>query len=163
MFSKMKTQTLFVVALLVVAFSFGCSFEETAKANKLIDVANTSVKDANDKIDKGTDKLVGMEKAVSQMEDENDLEKTRTMAKDIISDLEKARDGYKDAGNKFDEASKLKVKDKFKEYLDLKAKEMKKRSDLADAMIGEPKALIESSNHDEYQKKVQAVVAKVTD
>ena len=79
-----------------------------------------------------------------------------------IADLEKARDGYKEAGSKFEEASKLDVKDKFKEYLSVKSKEMNKRSELTSALMDEPKALIDSKGPDEYKKKVNQVVAKVT-
>src|ERR1044072_9211663 len=79
-----------------------------------------------------------------------------------IADLEKARDGYKEAGSKFEEASKLDVKDKFKDYLSVKSKEMNKRSELTSALMREPKALIDSKGPDEYKKKVNQVVAKVT-
>ena len=81
-------------------------------------------------------------------------------AKAIIANLEKARDGYTDAGNKFLEASKLKLQDKFKEYLDAKGQEMKKRGEMTGALIAEPQALIDSNNHTDYEKKASDATAK---
>ncbi|MGA9771575.1 MAG: hypothetical protein WBV94_21260 [Blastocatellia bacterium] len=162
MFSKKRNYLLVVTALLMCAFVTACSFDETEKANKLVDAANTAIKDANDKNVRGTNNLVDMEKAIPEMSDDADLERLRSKAKDIIADLEKARDGYKEAGSKFDEAGKLDVKDKFKEYLNFKAKEMNTRSEMAAAVIAEPKALIDSKGPDEYQKKIDGLLAKVT-
>jgi hypothetical protein len=162
MFSKKRDYLLVVTALLMCAFVTACSFDETEKANKLVDAANTAIKDANDKNVRGTNNLVDMEKAIPEMSGEADLERLRSKAKDIIADLEKARDGYKEAGSKFDEASKLDVKDKFKEYLNFKAKEMNTRSEMAGAVISEPKALIDSKGPDEYQKKIDGLLSKVT-
>lgn len=157
-----KARVLGLSCLLALALGFAtaCNMYETDKANKLVDAANVSIKDANDKAQSGGTKLQTFESDVSQIEDEQGLEKVRAEAKTIIADLEKARDGYKDAGNKFTEASKLKLQDKFKEYLDAKGKEMTKRGEMVDTLIGEPKALIDSSNHEEYQKKAAEVATK---
>jgi len=151
--SKARVLGLSCLLALALGFAAACNMYETDKANKLVDAANASIKDANDKAQSGTTKLQAFESEVSQIEDEQGLEKTRTEAKAIIADLEKARDGYADAGKKFTEASKLKLQDKFKEYLDAKGKEMTKRGEMTDALIGEPKALIDSNNHEDYQKK----------
>jgi hypothetical protein len=96
-----------------------------------------------------------------QAEDEETWTKWQTEAKGIIADLEKARDGYTDAGTKFLEASKLKLQDKFKEYLDAKGQEMKKRGEMADALIGEPRALIDSTNPHDFQTKATESIKKV--
>jgi peptidoglycan hydrolase CwlO-like protein len=157
-----RNHLLVVITLLLCTLITGCSFDETEKANKLVDTANTAIKDANDKNERGTTNLVDMEKAIPDLGSEADLERLRSKAKDIIADLEKARDGYKEAGSKFDEASKLDVKAKFKEYLSFKSKEMNTRSDMATAVISEPKALIDSKGPDEYQKKIDGLLTKVT-
>jgi F0F1-type ATP synthase membrane subunit b/b' len=156
MMFKARAVVLSCVLTLALGFAAACNMYETDKANKLVDAANASIKDANDKANTGTTKLQEMETAVPQIEDEQELEKWRTEAKAIIANLEKARDGYTDAGNKFTEASKLKLQDKFKEYLDFKGKEMKKRGEMTDALIGEPRALIDG----DYQKKVADVTTK---
>ena len=46
-----------ICALALVLGLAGCKFYDTDKANKLVDAANVSIKDANDKADKGTNKL----------------------------------------------------------------------------------------------------------
>jgi hypothetical protein len=157
----MKKTILLTMMVVMAGLLSACNLYETDKANKLVDEANVSITDGNDKINKGNDKLVEMETAVPNIEDEAGLEKARGVAKDSIALLEKARDQYKVASGKFEEASKLKLQDKFKEYLDTKSKEMKKRSDIADALLGEPQALVKSDSKEEYQKAVETVVAKV--
>ncbi|HJQ27309.1 MAG TPA: hypothetical protein VKA60_25710 [Blastocatellia bacterium] len=160
-----KTKRLGLLTLLALALGFAaaCKFYETDKANKLVDAANTSIKDANDKTQSGTSKLVEMEAAVPNIEDEEGLTKWRTEAKAIIADLEKARDGYTDAGNKFLEASKLKLQDKFKEYLDAKGQEMKKRGEMSAALIAEPQALIDSNTPEDFKAKADEVEKKYQD
>jgi hypothetical protein len=157
----MKKTLVLTLMIVMAGLLSACTMYETDKANKFVDEANVSITDANDKIGKGNEKLVEMEKAVPNIEDEEGLEKARAVAKDAIPLLEKARDQYKAASGKFEEASKLKLQDKFKEYLDVKAKEMKKRSDIADVMLGEPNALVKSGSNEEYQKVVNELVVKV--
>jgi hypothetical protein len=156
----MKKTTLLTMIVLASLLS-ACTVYETDKANKFVDEANVAITDANDKLEKGNGKLVELEKAVPDIETDEDLEKARGLAKESIPMLEKARDQYKAASGKFEDASKLKLQDKFKEYLDLKAKEMKKRSEIADQMLGEPQALIKSDSKQEYQKLVEELVAKI--
>ena len=158
---KARVLGLSCLLALGLGFAAACNMWETDKANKLVDAANASIKDANDKAQSSGTKLQAFESEVAQIEDEQGLEKVRAEAKALIADLEKARDGYKDAGSKFTEASKLKLQDKFKEYLDFKGKEMKKRGEMTDAMIAEPRALIDSANMADYQKKAEAATTKV--
>jgi hypothetical protein len=157
----MKKTILLTMILVVAGLLSACTLYETDKANKFVDEANVAITDANDKIGKGNGKLVELEKAVPDIESDEDLEKARAIAKESIPMLETARDQYKTASDKFDAASKLKLQDKFKEYLDLKAKEMKKRSEIAEQMLGEPQALIKSDSKEAYQKLVDDLVAKV--
>jgi hypothetical protein len=157
---KVRVLGLSCLLTLALGFAAACNMYETDKANKLVDAANVSIKDANDKSQSGTTKLQALETAVPEIEDEQALEKWRGEAKNIIAELEKARDGYKDAGGKFTDASKLKLQDKFKEYLDAKGKEMTKRGEMVDALIGEPRAFIDSTNREDYQKKSADVTTK---
>ena len=161
----MKARKLGLLTLLALALvgATACKIYETDKANKLVDAANASIKDANDKTQSGASKLVEMEAAVPKIEDEDGLTKWRTEAKTIIADLEKARDGYTEAGNKFLEASKLKLQDKFKEYLDAKGQEMKKRGEMTGALIAEPQALIDSNTREDFKAKADEVEKKYQD
>jgi hypothetical protein len=156
----MKKKLLIITMMLSLSFLTACNLYETDKANKFVDEANKAIPEANSSLEKGNAKLVEMENAIPKIESEEELESQRKVAKETIPLLEVARDKYKEASGKFEEASKLKLQDKFKEYLDTKSKEMKKRSEIADVMIGEPKALINTNSKDDYQKAVQEIVAK---
>ncbi len=159
--SKIMKRKLFILITAVcLVFTAACNMYEIDKANKLVDEANKSINEANAGINGSTEKLVAMENAVQRIRSDEDLEAQQSVAKGIITTLEQTRDQYKNAGDKFESASKLKLPEKFKEYLDSKAKEMKKRGEVADAMIGEPQALINSDGKADYEQKVETVVAK---
>ncbi|HKP14263.1 MAG TPA: hypothetical protein VJZ91_19235 [Blastocatellia bacterium] len=157
---NMRVVGLACVMALALGLMAGCNMYETDKANKLVDAANVSIKDANDKGQNCPTRVEQMDDAATKAEDEEGMAKVREQAKAIIADLEKARDGYTDAGNKFLEASKLKLQDKFKEYLDAKGQEMKKRGEMCAALIGVPQALIDSNTAEAYHQKSGAVVTK---
>jgi hypothetical protein len=156
----MKKTILLAMTIISVGLVTACNMYQTNQANKFVDEANKAITEANDKMDKVRVKFAEMENAIRQFLSENDLEVQSAVAKEIIPILEKARDSYKEASGKFEDASKLKLQDKFKEYLEYKAKEMKKRSEAAELMIGEPKTLISSDSKSEYQKTVDDLVAK---
>ncbi len=156
----MKRKLFILATAFCLAFSAACNMYEIDKANKLVDEANKSINEANEGINSSSAKLVEMEKAVERIHSDEELEAQRGVAKGIITTLEKTRDQYKNAGEKFESASKVKLPEKFKEYLEYKAKEMKKRGEVADAMIGEPQALINSDGKEDYDKAVEAVVVK---
>lgn len=153
------------VGIMVLALAFGftlaCNSYEIDKANKLVDATNSLIETANKNSDDAGTKLGDMNSKLGAVEEEEQLDALRTQAKEIIPLLEKARDGYKDASAKFDEASKLKLPEKYKEYLSAKAQELKKRAESIDASIGQPKAMQEIKSPEEYQPKAQAVLDKM--
>ena len=145
-----------------IAIGLACSgFDDTAKANAIVDEANKFVKTANDSVEKAEKLGTEFDKRVSAMKTEDDLAKTRDFAKDLIKEYESMIDNFKKSGDKFDEASKLKLKDKHKEYLEIKAKEMKLRSDYSVELKKIPQSLIDSSNKAEFTSAVAKVVEKV--
>lgn len=157
----MKKINLLVSFLILVAFALACSSsDETEKANKSVDEANVAITDANKNAADGMKKIQEMEAMIPNIKNEEDLKSGRDIAKESISLYEKARDQYKEASNKFGEAGKFKINDKFKEYLDAKSLEMKKRSELMEAIIEEPKALIDSESRKVYQEKVTKILEK---
>jgi len=151
----MKAKRLGLLTLLALALvgAAACKFYETDKANKLVEAANASITEANSKWQSGTSKLDQMQDAALKAEDEEALEKARGDAKVVIADLEKARDGFTDGGNKFLEAAKMKVPDKLKEYWEAKGQEMKKRGEQATALLADPQALLNSQNAEDYKTK----------
>ena len=132
-----------VMVLLLLAAGFSaCNIgDETQKANKLVDEGNAAVQEAKKYLTEAEDKKQKMlQTKVAQ------LEQARATAKEAIAAYDKAEAKCKEASKKYDEASKLKVKDKFREYLTLKVREFNKRAELVETMKGVPQALIDSKN-----------------
>src|SRR5262249_12867391 len=152
---NMKLQTapqnrlnLFTALLLLTAAVLACrsaSSNETDKANKLVAEGNAAVQEAKKFIADAEDKKNQMLKTNVAK-----LAQARAIAADAIAAYDKAKDKCKEAAQKYDEASKLKISDKFKEYLTLKVKEYNKRAELVEAAKGTPQALIDSTNRSSF-------------
>jgi hypothetical protein len=143
--------------LLLVAAVLACSSgDETEKANKIGDEGNAAVQegkkyftDAEDKKDKM------LQTKVSQ------LAEARTLAKEAIAAYDKAEEKCKEAAKKYEEASKLKISDKFKQYLEIKVKEYNKRAELVEAAKATPQALIDSESRASFISRENANNEKV--
>jgi len=143
---------------LLIAIVLACSSggNETEKANKLVDEGNAAVQDAKKSITEAEDlKQKMLHTDVSQ------LAEARATAKDAIAAYEKAETKCKDAAAKYDEASRMKLNDKFKEYLALKVKEYNKRGEMVAMAKGVPQALIDSESREGWVNKANEVNAKV--
>jgi hypothetical protein len=150
---------MFMALLLLVAAVLACSSgNETEKANKLVDEGNAAVQEAKKEITEA-------ERLKQKMltTDVAQLEEARSTAKEAITAYEKAEAKCKEAAAKYDEASRLKLNDKFKEYLALKVKEYNKRGELVQTAKGVPQALIDSESRQGWIDKANTVNAKVTE
>jgi hypothetical protein len=138
--------------LFLVAAVLACSSsDETAKANKLVDEGNAAVQEAKKFVTEAEEKKQKMlQTKVSK------LEEARATARESIAAYDKAKEKCKAASKKYEEASKLKIKDKFKEYLALKVKEYDKRAELVETAKGTPQALIDSKNRTGFIKMANA-------
>ena len=144
---------LFVLVAAVLACSSGL---ETDKANKLGDEGNAAVAEAKKFFtDADAKKQAMLQTKVSQ------LAEARTLAKEAIALYDKAVAKCKEAAAKYDEASKLKITDKFKEYLGVKVKEYNKRAELVEASKGTPQALLDSENRLSFITRANANKEKV--
>ena len=141
MISQRYSPALMALGLLVAAVLACSTGDETDKANKLVDEGNAAVQEGKKSIaDAEAKKQKMLHTDVSQ------LEEARVTAKEAIAAYDQAKEKCKEAAAKYEEASKLKIKDKFKEYLVLKAKEYDKRAELVETAKGTPQALIDSEN-----------------
>ena len=131
-----------LAGLLLLGVALACSStDETEKANKLVNEGNAAIAEGKKYVADGEEKKSRMlQTPVAQLAD------ARTLAREAIRAYEQAEQKAKEAAGKFDEASKLKIGDKFKEYLSLKVKEFNKRAELVEALKGAPQALIDSEN-----------------
>ena len=140
--------SMFMALLMLVAVALACSGSignDTAKANKLVDEGNAAVEegkkyvaDAEEKKDKMLHTKV------------SELAEARTLAKEAVAAYDKAEDKCKEAAKKYDDASKLKINDKFKEYLGLKVKEYNKRAEVMETAKATPQALLDSENQKSF-------------
>ena len=147
----------FMALLLLVAAVLACSSgDETEKANKLADEGNAAVEEGKKVFQDADDKKQKMLKT-----NVSELAEARTLAKEAIAAYGKAEDKCKEAAKKYDEASKLKISDKFKEYLGIKVKEYNKRAELVEASKGTPQALIDSESRSSFITRAQANNEKV--
>jgi hypothetical protein len=160
--NSQRHSTAVMALFLMVAAVLACSMgDETEKANKLVDEGNAAVQEFN-KLVVGAEETRGkMNSAVSSISNEADLAQARVLAKEAIAAYDKAEDKSKEASKKFEEASKLKIKDKFKEYLTLKMKEFNKRAELLETAKGTPQALIDSDSHSTFTDKAKATNEKI--
>ena len=136
------------------------SGNETEKANKVVDEGNAAVTEAKKHI---TDAEELKDKMLRT--DVSQLAEARSTAKEAIAAYDKAEAKCKEAAAKYDEASRLKLNDKFKEYLALKVKEYSKRVELIEAAKGIPQALIESESRKGWIDRASSIndkVAKLT-
>lgn len=149
--------------LLMVAAVLACSlFDDTNKANKLVDEGNAAITDAKKLAVDADEKKGKMDDAVSAIKKgDAGLEAARSMAKDLIAAYDKTKAKEDEAAKKFEEASKLKTNDKFKEYLQIMTKEFQKRSELFETAKGIPQALIDSKNREAYNTATNAVNEKL--
>lgn len=163
----MKTRYVWAIAgMVLLALSLvGC--QETQKANALVDVGNKSVEEANKlsaEARKKTDDLFGAESMKDFPENRAEL---KSKVDDVNGLLDKSITSLKSAAEKFEEASKLKIDDKLKEYYTTKAQSYRKLADinetakkqtslLTDASISERDGLVSKLEPlDEQIKKMQ--------
>ena len=159
----MKNSVAIFALFAILAVGLACSglSDETTKANDIVHEANKFVSTANDSVTKGSKLADEFDEMLPKIKGASDLEKARSVAKDLIKEYDIVIENFKKAADKFDEASKLKIKDKHKEYLELKAKEMKLRSDYTAEARKVPQTLIDSDSKSAFNDALKTQLAKV--
>ena len=145
-----------IAGLMLLAVVLACSTGfETDKANQLVAQGNSAIeegkkhfKDAEEKKDK------------MLHTDVSHLAEARTIASEAMRDYDQAQTNAKEAAGKFEEASRLKLSDVYKQYLDLKVKEFNKRAELIEAARSIPQALIDSQSRPSFVTRANAATDK---
>jgi hypothetical protein len=156
MIGRRHSSTLMALLLLVAAVLACSSGNETEKANKLVDEGNAAVQEGKKFVTEAEEK-----KSKMMQTDVSELAEARTLAKEAIAAYDKAAAKCKEAARKYEEASKLKISDKFKQYLGIKVKEYDKRAELVETAKGTPQALIDSESKDSFIARAKANNEKV--
>jgi uncharacterized protein Yka (UPF0111/DUF47 family) len=154
--NNQSTSRSIMAALLFLGVVLACgNTDETDKANKLVNEGNAAItegkKHASDADEKKNKML---QTNVAQMAE------ARTLANEAIREYDQAISKAKEAAGKFDEASKLQVNDKFKDYLSLKSKEYNKRAELIETLKAIPQALIDSQNRPAFVSRANEATQK---
>ena len=157
----MKNLTGILAVLILICVGLACSSYETTKANETVGEANKFVTAANESVVKAGTLYDEYEAKVDSIKNDDGLEEARKMANDLLPLYDSMSQNFTKAGEKFDEASKLKIKDAHKQYLETKAKEMKLRGEYSAEMKKIPQALIDSSGEKAYREAVTSVIEKV--
>jgi len=147
---------LFLLVGAVLACNKTATTSDTDKANKLVDEGNAAVQQAKTFV---TDAEAKKDKMMQT--DVRRLAEARVTAAEAIAAYDKAAEKCKEAAQKYDEASRLKINEKFKDYLILKVKEYNKRGEMVDTAKGTPQALIESTNKSSFVIRANSNNAKV--
>jgi len=149
-----------VAFVLLIAAIWACGSStapsETDQANKLVDEGNAAVTDAKKFVSDAEGKKDQMMKT-----DIRRLAEARVRAAEAIAAYDKAAEKCKEAAQKYDQASRLQISDKFKQYLILKVKEYNKRAEMVEAAKGTPQALIESTNRSSFVIRANSNNSKV--
>ena len=146
-----------VAFILMAFFVLACSAlgDETDKANKLVDEGNKLVEEGNNLGQEAATKNKEIFDNIQDFPDNRD--DLRKPANELLDIIDKGSSKFHDAAKKFDEASKLKVDDKFKEYLSLKSQEFNKHADHIESIKGIPQAVL-----DENVKDLRSLNTKLT-
>ncbi|MBK6749318.1 MAG: hypothetical protein KA956_13470 [Pyrinomonadaceae bacterium] len=158
----MKNKNGVLAAIILSMVAIACSgTDETDKANAIVDEANKLVKIANESVERSQQFGTEFDAKISAIKNKDDLEKARSLARNMSKEYDSMIENFKNAGDKFDQAGKLKLKEKFKEYLEIKAKEMKLRSEYSSELKKVPQKLIDSDSESEFRDVYKSQFEKV--
>lgn len=160
---------LLAILTLIIGIGLACSGSignQQSEANKLVDEANKKLEEARTLMTKTDERSQELFSANLQtVRDLNNYKsKMKNEAKEIADNYEKVAETLKDISKKYDEASRLNVSEKYKEYTKIKSEEFIKRAEaisihkgnaLAFVEISEPKQMVEK--FEENNKKSAAM------
>jgi hypothetical protein len=159
---RIKRYTVLTLTTTLLAFALACNLgDETDKANKLIDEGNQMVTDGNKLVQDATAKNNQLYDNLNDANFADEQARLKTTAQEAVEGFDKSAAKYRDAAQKFEDASKLKVNDKFKEYLSLKAQEFRKNAEGAEVGKSLSKAFIDSSDGPTLLKKINELKPRV--
>ena len=136
-----------ILAIIVTAFiALACSGgDQQAEANKVVAEANKKLEEARTLIVKTEARNKTLFSANIQTTGQLAAYKNRmeSEAKEIVADYEKVSEMLKDISKKYDDVSRMKVSDKYKEYTKIKSEEFAKRADAVGVQKGNAQAFAE--------------------
>lgn len=166
-----KTTLWLVVLLAAISLSMACGGQED-EANKLVNEGNTFIdksKATDSKIGSLSKELLG-EAWMNAEDNVKYVADHKAKFDELVGLDEQNEKAMTEAAAKFDQASKLKVDDKFKEYLGLKSQEFKKLAEKYKSEASFLKSLLAEKDSDkagklseDYAKKSAEIMKEVAD
>ena len=140
------------LALVTILLALAVACGETGKANQLIEEGNKLVQEGNQIFQDTQPKAEQVFNSAEGFPDNQASLKPDAQA--AADGFDKSASKLRDAAKKFEEASRLKIDDKFKEYLTLKAKEFNKHAEQVDVLKSMVAAFNEAGDLDSLNAKM---------
>lgn len=167
-----KTTLWLVVLLAAISFSIACGGGQEEEANKLVNEANALNTKSKETVSKIQPLFTGLLGDAWMNAEDNAAYFAENKAKvdELVSLNEQDEKAMNEIAGKFDQASKLQIDAKFKEYLGLKSQEFKKLSEYPKAQIAFLKSIaVEKENEkagkmlEDYKKNSADINKAATD
>jgi hypothetical protein len=147
---------LLLALMVLINLSSACSSlraDETGKANQLIAEADTAINAGNVTALAASKKNDWIFQEIRDTTFADDKVRLKAAATETIDGFTQSAAKFREAARKFEEASKLRVKDKFKEYLLLKSQEFNKNGEKMEAAAAVPQAVLDSDTFETLKQK----------
>jgi hypothetical protein len=158
---KIKNNPILVMFALLV-FGLACNLgDQTDEANKFVGEANDLIKKSNEQIPKANllfTELLGSLSSVDNLEEHKKINKAKF--DELIGLYDQIEKSSGEVVGKFEAASKLKLDEKYKQYLDAKLLELKKRSEADKMSAPFVKSFLETKDIDKVNKLIEDYNAK---
>lgn len=157
-----RKNNLWLILSVLLCFGLACNLgDQTDEANKFVGEANTLISQSNEKTLKANalfTELLGSLSAVDNLE----AHKKNNKAKfdELIGLYEQIEKSGSEVVTKFESASKLKVGEQYKKYLDAKLLELKKRVESDKTSAPFVKSFLETKDVDKVNKLIDDYNAK---
>jgi hypothetical protein len=164
MHSHVKRNALFALTAMI-AVAIACNLgDDTGKANKLVGEGNAAIQTANQAGQEAGTKYTALFSQANLKGFPANRDRLKDDAKQVSDLLDKSSAGFREAAEKFEEAAKLKVDDKFKEYLSVKAQAYRKHAEKNEAAKDSLKAVSDESVEDtsDLAKRINDAGERVT-
>ena len=145
------------LVVLLVAISLSTACDQADEANKFVDEANAAIEKAktnNTKISSLTSEVLG-DKLVKAEDASAFVADNKAKFDELISLNDQNEKGLTEASAKFEQASKVKVDEKFKEYVGVKAQELKKRAEIYKSDATLCKAMLAEKDNEKINKLIE--------
>ena len=134
--------------LLAACLAAGCN--QTEQANKLVDEMN-ALTTRGEEVAK---QAIARSQEMQEKDFEEEREEVRRLARESADLFRQARDQFREAADKAEQAGKLKVDDWYKNYLSLKAQEIRKRAEVFDLSSREGDIAAGDATLEEINEKI---------